>query len=133
MAPIPSPASSVGAFPYGAPAEATARFCPWCYRDGSGPCAVQAHWPEVRSRRPLFLSGVDCSATRELEAAGAERGPAPAARLRTRPPGTGVPVLGGRQRLLSAGESFDAAAWFAWLAALPDVDVRQALPVRRRP
>ncbi len=56
-------AASVGVFPYGAPAEATARFCPWCYRNGDGAtCSVQAHWPQVRAHNPLYLSGVEFSA-----------------------------------------------------------------------
>ena len=58
-------ATSAGAFPYGPPAEATARFCPWCYRDGDRPCSVQAHWPEARGHNPLSLSGVECAATRD--------------------------------------------------------------------
>ena len=27
----------------GAPAEASARYCPWCYRDGDTTCRSQAH------------------------------------------------------------------------------------------
>ena len=125
MGPQPSPASSAGAFPYGAPAEATARFCPWCYRDGSGPCVVQAHWPEIRARRPVFLSGVECSATRQLEAAGADVGLMlqPASGLDGR--AQGYRFWAADNGCFSAGESFDAGAWFAWLAALPDVADRR--------
>ena len=40
MAAPPVSVTSVGAFPYGVPAEASARFCPWCYRDGDATCSV---------------------------------------------------------------------------------------------
>ena len=68
--PAPVRTTSIGAFACGAPAEASARFCPWCYRDGDRVCSVQAHWPEVRPHNPLYLSGVECVATRAMEAAG---------------------------------------------------------------
>ncbi|MFP5376749.1 MAG: hypothetical protein ACLGIO_08220, partial [Acidimicrobiia bacterium] len=70
MATVTNAAASAGVFPYGPPVEATARFCPWCYREGDRPCETQAHWPEVHPHRPLYLSGVECAATRAMERAG---------------------------------------------------------------
>ena len=66
---------ATGRFPLGPLAEADARFCPHCYRHGpTVTCDVQAHWPEPRPGRPLYLSGVHCAATDQLEASGADIG-----------------------------------------------------------
>ena len=62
-------------FPYGPVREADARYCPYCYRDGpTVTCEIQAHWPDVRRRHPIYLSGVHCAATTALEAGGADIG-----------------------------------------------------------
>ncbi len=62
-------ATSAGAFPYGPPAEATARFCPWCYRDADRPCSIQTHWPEAAAQ-PLLPLRRRVAATQAMEAAG---------------------------------------------------------------
>jgi len=119
------PNTSVGAFPYGAPAEASARFCPWCYRDGDTTCSIQAHWPEVKAHDPLYLSGVDCAATRAMEAAGLGVG------LMLQP-GSGLAGRADDYRwwaadngCFSQGAAFDVGAWFSWLASLPHVGRRR--------
>ncbi|MFN2505657.1 MAG: hypothetical protein ABR540_15735, partial [Acidimicrobiales bacterium] len=81
--------------------------------------------PEVRSHEPLYLSGVDCAATRAMEAAGLGVGlmlqPGSGLRWASRR----LPVVGGGQRLFSQGEAFDAGALFSWLASLPHVGRRR--------
>lgn len=118
-------AASAGAFPYGPPAEASARFCPWCYRGDDSPCAVQAHWPEVRAHRPLYLSGVECHATRSMEAAGADVGLMlqPASGLASRAPH--YRWWAADNGCFAQGEEFDRWAWFEWLRSLPDVGRRR--------
>jgi hypothetical protein len=71
------------------------------------------------------LSGVDCSATRQLEAAGADVGLLlqPASGLAGR--AQGYRFWAADNCCFSAGASFDAATWFAWLTTLPDVAVRR--------
>ena len=125
MAADTHPVASAGVFPYGPPAEATARFCPWCYRDGGQPCATQAHWPEVNPHRPLYLSGVECAATRAMEDAAQPVG------LMLQP-GSGLARHAQHYRwwaadngCFSQGETFDPRAWLAWLASLPEVGVRR--------
>jgi hypothetical protein len=79
----------------------------------------------VRPHNPLYLSGVECAATRAMEAAGLGVG------LMLQP-GSG---LAGRAELyrwwaadngcFSQGAAFDDQAWFAWLASLPEVGRRR--------
>lgn len=100
--------------------EAWTRFCPWCYCDGSDiTCSIQAHWPEVRRHNPLYLSGVECTATRGIEAAGLGVG----LMLQL---GSGLAGRADYYRWWAAdngcfcqGAAFDDEAWFAWLASLP--------------
>jgi hypothetical protein len=118
----PAPAT----FPYGPLHEADARFCPYCYRDGTTiTCDVQAHWPQVRRRHPIYLSGVYCAATDALEAAGADIG-------LILQPGSHLHPAAPRYRFWAAdngcfagGANFDPYRWFEWLCGLPDVTVRR--------
>ena len=129
----PPPAKSGGppsgkplTFPYGPVREADARFCPYCYRDGpTVTCGIQAHWPDVRRRHPIYLSGVHCAATAALEAGGADIG-------LLLQPGSHLQRHAPRYRYWAAdngcytsSDRFDADRWFAWLAGLPEVARRR--------
>jgi hypothetical protein len=61
-------------FPFGPLREVEARFCPYCYAEANVTCSVQAHWPEVRRRHPIYLSGVQSATTAALQSAGADIG-----------------------------------------------------------
>jgi hypothetical protein len=122
--------ASAGALPYGAPAEATARFCPWCYRDGSdATCSVQAHWPEVRPTTRSTSPASSALPPGGMEAAGLGVG------LMLQP-GSGLAGQAEHRRwwaadngCFSQGAAFDDQAWFAWLASLPEVGRRRRTPI----
>jgi hypothetical protein len=106
--------------------EADARFCPYCYRDGpTVTCGIQAHWPDVRRRHPIYLSGVHCAATAALEAGGADIGliVQPGSRLQRHAPQ--YRYWAADNGCYTSSERFDADRWFAWLAGLPDVARRR--------
>ena len=116
-------------WPYGPLREADARFCPFCYSEGpTVTCSVQAHWPEPDRTRTLYLSGVECPQTREMEAAGLNVG------LMTQP-GTHYSEKAARYRFFAADNGcFNAKtylgddAWYAWLQTLPGQgEVRRCL------
>ena len=81
-------------------------------------------YPDLRPRRPLYLSGVDHEVLRRLEAAGhdvgllappASYGPAAVARYRT---------WGLDNGCFSAGDRFDACEWVRWLASFENPGLR---------
>ncbi len=86
---------------------------------------MQAHWPEVLPHSPLYLSGVECPATRAMEAAGLSIG------LMLQP-GSGLAGRADAYRWWPAdngcflpGHRLRRGGWFEWLACLPDVGSRR--------
>jgi hypothetical protein len=113
-------------FPYGPLREEDARFCPFCYRDGPDrTCSTQAHWPAVRRRSPLYLSGVECAATRRMAASGMAIGLLLQPNSALEPAAPGYGFWAADNGCFTQGDRFDPHRWFAWLARLPDAAVRR--------
>jgi hypothetical protein len=95
------------------PAESTARFCPWCYRHGVPTASPSTSSISPRScHNPLYLSGVECAASKAMESAGLGIG------LMLQP-GSGLAGRADSYRWWAAdngcflqGDAFDEAAWF---------------------
>ena len=78
-----------------------------------------ASYPDVRHRRPIYLSGIECQATRDLEADGCDIGLLcqPRSHLEKKVPR--YRAWAADNGCFSQGESFNADKWMAWVRHLP--------------
>ncbi|MHB1773396.1 MAG: hypothetical protein ACYCST_16980 [Acidimicrobiales bacterium] len=98
-----------------------------CTRDlsetsrGTATTAGPAFYPDLRRGRPIFLSGVECAATAELEAEGHDVGLLiqPDSHLEAK--ALGYRLWAADNGCFAKGASFDTDSWFSWVASLPGV------------
>lgn len=78
-----------------------------------------AFYPDLRRRRPIYLSGVECQATRDLESDGYDVGLLcqPRSHLENKAPR--YRVWAADNGCFAKGESFDPDEWMAWVRSLP--------------
>ena len=88
--------------------------------DALGP----AFYPDLRSRRPIYLSGVRCGALEDLEASGSDVGLMLQPRSHLEEAVLAYRLWAADNGCFAQGESFEADAWWRWVCSLPDSPTR---------